>query len=252
MPTLFLSRLTLNPLRREVQRDIADCHNMHRRLLSAFPDLPDITQAREHYGVLYRIEQAHDRTTVLAQSRHTPDWTRLPEGYLLSAPEVKSLDSLYERLRPGMELTFRLYANPTRRISHRNTEQAEKWRGKRVNLSRESDQLDWLRRKGETAGFTLITIRARPSGLPDMRPTPASIPTTTSQRIPDARAVPSGAVAGRRRGSGALTFGAVTFEGRLSITDLARFRAALEQGVGSGKAYGFGLLSIAPISPSLA
>jgi CRISPR-associated protein, Cse3 family len=39
--------------------------------------------------------------------------------------------------------------------------------------------------------------------------------------------------------------GAVLFTGYLKVTDADRFRTALEHGIGSGKAFGFGLLSIA-------
>jgi CRISPR system Cascade subunit CasE len=40
----------------------------------------------------------------------------------------------------------------------------------------------------------------------------------------------------------------VLYEGELEVTDTAAFRQALEKGIGSGKAYGFGLLSVAPAS----
>ncbi|MEW6230192.1 MAG: type I-E CRISPR-associated protein Cas6/Cse3/CasE, partial [Bacillota bacterium] len=43
-----------------------------------------------------------------------------------------------------------------------------------------------------------------------------------------------------------LTFAAVEFEGHLTVLDPERFRETLRRGVGPGKAYGFGLLSIAP------
>jgi CRISPR system Cascade subunit CasE len=42
-----------------------------------------------------------------------------------------------------------------------------------------------------------------------------------------------------------MSFGSVLFEGELIVTDVKAFREALMQGIGSGKAYGFGLLSIA-------
>ena len=35
------------------------------------------------------------------------------------------------------------------------------------------------------------------------------------------------------------------FDGRLVVTDAALFRQTLVQGIGSGKAFGFGLLSVA-------
>ena len=41
-------------------------------------------------------------------------------------------------------------------------------------------------------------------------------------------------------------FRGVVFDGHLRVTDERAFKAALANGIGSGKAYGFGLMSIAP------
>ena len=251
---------------------------MHRRLLMAFPNLPDVPQAREHFGLLYRIEQqqssggqvrsaaeaasgdaseaalersaleqaARGRVVVLAQSRVAPDWSRLPLGYLLAPPEVKALDRLYDALRPEMELAFRLQANPTRRIRAHSSRETAEWRGKRVEVRGAEAQLDWLRRKGETAGFAVLEARVR-AGVSGATPTITQAYQRAGAGARDRGARDRGAtVAGYRPATGDLTLGAALFEGRLRITDLAAFRQALEQGVGSGKAYGFGLLSIAP------
>ena len=43
-----------------------------------------------------------------------------------------------------------------------------------------------------------------------------------------------------------LTFCGVAFEGRMQVVDSVLFHAALRAGIGSGKAYGYGLLSLAP------
>lgn len=226
---LYLSRLTLNPLRHEVQRDLADCHAMHERILSAFPDEAEIKAAREHFGVLYRVEPSNGATRVLVQSCQRPDWSKLPPGYLRGpALEPKRVDELYTCITTGQELVFRLRANPTRRISSRNTTQNVKWRGKRVDLRREEDQLAWLRRKGEMAGFALLEVRTKP-GVTDLRMV------QTGDRI---------------RGCSddqQLTFGMVTFDGRLIVTNAERFRCTLQLGIGPGKAFGFGLLSVAPV-----
>jgi len=72
--------------------------------------------------------------------------------------------------------------------------------------------------------------------------------------VPEVRTVPGGKITGRRNDRhlaglpGMLTFGAILFEGRLRVTDGDLFRTTLQRGIGSGKAYGFGLLSIAPPS----
>ena len=42
-------------------------------------------------------------------------------------------------------------------------------------------------------------------------------------------------------------FKSVTFEGILTVTDAARFRETLTQGLGRGKAYGNGLMTVVGI-----
>jgi CRISPR system Cascade subunit CasE len=44
-----------------------------------------------------------------------------------------------------------------------------------------------------------------------------------------------------------LALGVVLFEGELRVVDADRFRQTLVEGIGPGKAYGCGLLSIGPI-----
>lgn len=239
MTSLYLSRLRLRLLSREAQYDLANCASMHRRLLMAFPDQEEITRAREHYGVLYRIEPARASVGVLVQSRERPDWSRLPKGYLLRpASEPKRVDSLYAHIAEGQELIFRLRANPTRSISERNTRETERWRGKRVELRREEDQMAWLQRKGEAGGFELLHTRRRAeAGAPGQ-----------DAEVPDVRTTGLAQRVVGRSGERRLTFGSVVFDGRLRVTNPATFRHALEHGIGSGKAFGFGLLSVAPVA----
>ena len=229
MDQLYLSRLSLSVRNRAVQTDLSDCHAMHRRLLLAFPNLGGLPDARDHFGVLYRVESGDGAAAVLIQSNLEPDWSRIPDGYLRdSHPAVKRIDPLYAAIAEGQRLLFRLRANPTRRIRDRDTTQEERWRGKRVEIRREEDQLAWLRRKGEQSGFAPLAIRAQ-------------------QSIADVRATGIGDHVIGRHNSSRLTFASVTFEGRLRVTNPEAFRQALLQGIGSGKAFGFGLLSIAPV-----
>ena len=231
---LYLSQLLLDGHNRRVRLDLADCRALHQRMLSAFPDDPAIASAREQFGVLYRVEPQASGARVLVQSRQRPDWSRLPAGYLRVPPaDPKPVDQLYADIAAGQELLFRLRANPTRRIGSHNTEQAEQWRGKRVELRREPDQLAWLRRKGADSGFALVAVRTH---------TGAADPDVADLRTRD-----SAARVTSRRTDRQLTFASVVFEGRLRVTDTAAFLSALEHGIGSGKAFGFGLLSIAPV-----
>jgi CRISPR system Cascade subunit CasE len=227
---MFLSKLILNPFTTSVRRDLADCHDLHRTIMSAFPQA-DGAAARDEFGVLFRVETGRDgKVVLLVQSRVEPDWLRLPGGYLLEAdgnPACKPVLNHYARLAFGQRLLFRLLANPTKRVSAKNTEEDARWRGKRIDLCREEDQMAWLRRRGEAAGFRLLAARV-------------------NRDVPNVQAAPRPKTFGWREKS-RLSFGSALFNGELEITDAAAFRQALSDGVGSGKAYGFGLLSIAPI-----
>ena len=51
-----------------------------------------------------------------------------------------------------------------------------------------------------------------------------------------------------QRSGNSLTVYSVLYDGILTITDPIRFKHALENGVGHGKALGLGLLSVVPLS----
>jgi CRISPR system Cascade subunit CasE len=233
MDALYLSHLRLALRNCAVQADLSDCYAMHRRLMLAFPNLGGISDARNQFGVLYRVESTSGGLNLLIQSAAQPDWSRLPDGYLRdSITTIKRIDGLYASIAQGRRLLFRLRANPTRRISDRDTTQDERWRGKRVELRREADQFKWLVDKGKRSGFMLLPVRALPGSDP----------------IADVRATGTGDRVIGQNGSHRLMFASVTFEGRLHVTDPAPFQQALWYGIGTGKAFGFGLLSIAPDS----
>lgn len=244
---MYLSRLILNPRSHITRRDIADCQSMHRTLLGAFPLIPGgPAAAREHYGVLYRVEtiRATGMSRLYVQSTARPDWSTLPDGYLAVLPDnpaCKSVSDLYARLTEGTVLTFTLKASPTRTTgTSLKSERLAGLRrnGKRVFLGNERDQLDWLRRKGSHHGFALVELRTV-DDLSDVQHSPAELIV--------GRRLPSGSERGSDVQRDTLCFRAITFTGRLRIDDIDRFRLALARGIGAGKAYGMGLLSVAPM-----
>lgn len=229
----YLSRLLLNARNHDVRSDLSDCHELHRTILSAFPPAPLGLSPREHFGVLHRIDLKPSGPALLVQSATEPNWRHLPDGYLAANsepnPACKLIDSLVDAIEEGRSLVFRLRANPTKKVPDRITGSKN---GKRVELRDEGAQLAWLRRKGESGGFVLVDVRVSP-GVPNVRTTEAAKQTG-------------------RRGEGnhtsMLTFGSVVFDGELRVTHTPLFRDTLCAGIGSGKAYGFGLLSVAPLS----
>jgi len=222
---MFLSLLRLEPRSASVQRDIRDPHFLHRTIMRAFPDIIDPeVKARAYFGVLYRLEMDRRRGRILlyVQSRIEPDWSFLPPDYLVNDgmpnPAVKSVERAYASLREGRVLRFRLRANPTRKIDTKSGPNGERRNGRRVPLSGVDAQVEWLARKGEQHGFQLLQATIAATGAAEL------VQSYSTGR----------------------TFQGVLYEGRLVVRDAERFREALANGVGPGKAYGFGLLSIAP------
>jgi CRISPR system Cascade subunit CasE len=235
---MYLSRLWLNARSREVRRDLADPHEMHRTVMRGFPPIePASDAARAHHGVLYRVDDDPrlGRLVLYVQARTEPDWRPLPEGYLVDAmgeidnPSTTEVLSAWAALAPGRELAFRLRANPTRRIDTKSGPDGKRRNGKRVELRGDEALLTWLQRKAKDAGFALRN-------------------TSEDATVPDVRIVEERKLVGRRpRAEGdksRLTFAPVLFEGVLRVADADAFRRALAEGIGPAKAFGFGLLSV--------
>ena len=165
---------------------------------------------------------------LLVQSPVEPSWTSLPPGFLLGLddglanPAVKSMGDLLAVLCERMQLAFRLRANATRRIDTKTQADGKRRHGKRVPVRGEEGRLAWLLRQGAANGFELQRTE---NGQYDIvtREEPRSIGVRQGKRI---------------------TFSGVRYDGTLTITDALRFRGAVEAGIGPGKAYGFGLLSL--------
>ena len=210
---MYLSRLTLNPRDRNARRDLSSPYELHSTLARMFADAPQQTER-----VLFRLERGENR--VLIQSRTRPDFSALPRGYCLHA---ECRDDYGEKLRAvvsGQQLAFRLLANPTSRVT---LGEGDAKRKRRKPLLDWHAQEAWLRRKlADEAGAQLVGGRA------------VILDTQRNEKR------------GSHSGEGTQTHVPVLFEGVLVANDPDRLRAAIENGLGSAKGYGFGLLSIAP------
>ena len=174
-------------------------------------------------GFLFFIDPLpNGRAVIIVQSAIVPDWNYAfhNASHLLAAPPVvKPFEPHFPK---GQWLRFRLAANPTRRLSKHSPDAKEESIGKRVPVP--TDRLiDWLAHRGESAGFDITRDATTLQ--------PGYIYFNKSDKENDK---------GQRLRS-------VLFNGLLRVTDPDAFRQTLVHGIGSGKAFGFGLLLTAPV-----
>jgi CRISPR system Cascade subunit CasE len=220
------------------------------------------------------------RAVIIVQSAGKPDWEYAfhNAGYLLAAPpEWKSFDPSFTK---GQRFRFCLVANPTKKIDTINKKKLnncakEKFKGRhgrRVPVPTDR-LLDWLASKDredskpERSGFSIdndsTTVQpgyvyvnktgeydgqywkldATEFALSDKSCKFCRRPEITSRHN-------CSAIKQQRdgkRGKHGQRLRSVRYEGVLEVTDADCFHKTLIRGIGPGKAFGFGLLSVARV-----
>lgn len=218
---MHLTRFEINPARRDARALLASPQKLHAAVLAAFPprDTPP-----EQGRVLWRIDRTGHRAALFIVSPHRPDLTHLVEQAGWPATDTtwdtRDYQPLLDRLDTGQHWAFRLKANPT--ASRRKTPDAT--RSQRFAHVTVAQQTDWLLARAERLGFAI------PAG---------------DHKEPDVAVRGRDNTAFARQGKH-VTIATAVYEGHLRITDPDALRTALTDGIGPAKAYGCGLLTLAP------
>ena len=204
---LWLTRVVLDARHRNTRNDLGNVVGMHRDVLAMFPQVPE-KAARASLAVLHRLDQGSSGPTLLVQSSVEPDTSRFP----LKALDVRttSLTPLLERLTEGTVVRYRIVANATKRAA--NGPMA----GKRIALGRAHAGLWWAER-AERSGLGL-------EGAPNLV---------------------GELLRGRDANDGEVTLRPWRIDGVARVREPDVLVAAVRSGLGRGRPYGCGLLSLA-------
>lgn len=227
---MHFSRFQINPQRREAKRLLANPRAMHAAVESAFPP----HDVRGDDGrVLWRVDVDRHDVRLYVVSPGQPDFRHLVEqaGWEASPGETTDYERFLGGLQIGQRYSFRVTVNPVKRTHIQGQ------RGQLLPLVGEQSQIEWLASRGDTWGF-----RAREHEVPAEIAVPEA-PQSLAVRVVQRRdRVFAKTDQDRRR---TVTQRQVTMTGELEVTDAAGLRAALVQGMGRGKAYGCGLMTLA-------
>lgn len=159
--------------------------------------------------VLWRLEPCDTRIqSLLVAHEQLLNYGNVRDRYPDYLATVETRRIRTENVKAGGVYRFRLTGNPT--VTRE---------GKRYALSGPADQLLWLSRQGSRCGFTVLGALV------------------SEDRFRK----------GRRHNDdiGRIAFRSVAFDGHLRVEDLPVFHEALRMGIGHGKAFGCGLLTLA-------
>lgn len=255
---MFLSSLLIdtgsNPDRpRPGRLWLRNLYHVHQRLCMGFPSKdrksadPDFLQPYEpkdfpheknvhaergaNRGFLFRVDpQPGGGVMILVQSAIEPDWNYAFHNvdFLAATPQRKTFDPDFTS---GQQFRFRLLANPTRKIDTKTRPDGKKSYGQRVPVP-EAKLVEWIAKQGHTR--QIPTRKGHPSETRD-----GGFSIDQESII-----VQSGYIHFKKRKDNGQRMFSVRYEGVLKVTDPDELLKTVTQGIGSGKGFGFGLLSL--------
>lgn len=214
---MHLTRFEINPQRRDARLVLASPQRMHASVLAAFPESRDDPSEGR---ILWRVDEGRHDAVLYVFSPDKPDLTHLVEsiGRPTYGWQTRDYGPFLDRLAVGDRWAFRLLANPVH-----NARPVDGGRGKRVGHVTAEQQTDWFTRQAERHGFA---VEVGSAGEPDLL-----LRARRTVRF--------------TRRSRTVTLATAVFEGNLRVVDPESLRAALVGGIGPGKGYGCGLITLA-------
>ncbi|QBI51842.1 type I-E CRISPR-associated protein Cas6/Cse3/CasE [Streptomonospora litoralis] len=234
---MYLTRFRINTVLRDARRLLSSPRTMHAAVMNAFPDvLPTDTETPR---VLWRVDRnAKAEVFLYIVSPAKPDLTHMVEqaGWK-EQPNWQTYDygPFLERLATGERWAFRLTANPVHSIRRKDGEPT-----KVTAHVTPRHQAQWLLQRQESAGFRVLEKPEEQRLLPGGDEHELLVHDRRSQAFhkpgQDAKA----------KGKNRVSLVTATFDGRLEVVDAEALRRTLTQGLGRAKAYGCGLMTLAP------
>lgn len=206
---LYLSKIVLTP-HQEEREHLHNIYQLHQKLWQGFGKKPN----DKDRDFLFRIDPGHGKTKeILLQSLSEPNWSRIfPD----QGVQMKSFSPHFIE---GQRFFFYLRANAmVAKMSERNA----KGRTKKRPMPAEQYK-DWFLAQGEKHGFSVQLV----------------------DRVGDVTVWGYKQKSEEKQQSKQhLRFTGQNLQGHLQVTDVTQFSEIYQKGLGRGKAFGFGLLSL--------
>ncbi|MFK0043916.1 type I-E CRISPR-associated protein Cas6/Cse3/CasE [Streptomyces sp. NPDC090741] len=248
---LALARIPLNPASRDVHRDVRDPGQMHRTVMNLIDREDGNPTARSDANLLHRLDLGPDGASLLVQATVPIHLDRLPDGYAQSAPAQRDATPVLDWIAAGRTVRYRIHANPvtTTRDPQLLHQEADRRAESAVKAGQTFAAAARLREEF-LARAARQAAKRRGITLPVTSDTIAAWWTRTAEthglHIDLVIDSPLPRITARRSDAPTVTLTAVALDGIATITNSDAVCTAVTNGIGKGRAYGLGLLSLAP------
>jgi CRISPR system Cascade subunit CasE len=243
---MYFTRFRVNTARVGARKLLSSPQVLHAAVMASF--VAEVEHGGGAPRVLWRLDHrvtaTGRRDTLLYMvSPARPDLTHMVEqaGWPTTPEwETTSYKPFLDRLATGAQWRFRLTANPVHSIRRTAAEPT-----KRTAHVGPRHQAGWLLQRQADAGFQVLDRVLDPAEPPGpLDSTDGVRPELVVHNKRDLAFHKRDAASGKLLG---VRLATVTYDGLLRVTDPDALRRTLTTGLGRGKAYGCGLLTLAPL-----
>lgn len=210
----YITRIPLDFRKRKTMRAMVQPSIFHGIVENCF----ELGNPRKRH--LWRLDSSRRDSYILIVSKEKPNIeSAVKQIGFQRGSAVKNYDEFLRSIKDGATYRFRLRANPVRKPKVDGKTQI-------IPLISEEAQLNWLNRQSKNHGFAVLPNKIK---IIEDETTCFTKKTKERTRTP-------------------ITMKCVTYDGVLTVTDADTLRKTLMDGMGRERAFGCGLLTLAPIA----
>jgi len=229
-----LTRISINPARRNGRKLLTNPQAMHAAVRASFP--PDIAEGDGR--ILWRVDTQDHESVLYIVGPEKPTGALIVEqaGWDSRPAQSADYDRFLNSLMKGQRWHFEIVGNPTYSVPNGK-------RGKVKAHVSVRHQLDWLYKQADRAGFALAPRIEDECSDEERARWDINDAPMVMERWTDAFGKGNEPHASRHK----VRIAKARFSGTLEVTDAEALRHALIHGIGRARAYGCGLLTLAPV-----
>lgn len=207
---MFLSKLVFNLHSRKAINAVVNANEMHKLVMSMFKNIESDTPRKE-LSVLYSLDIGPTQVGVLVQSLDEPNADKLLNDNTIISIQTKSIDKMLDSIEKGSWLRLEVLSEPYKKVENINSKNS-----RRKVLTNEEEKLEWFNRKISANGCF----------------------------VKNEMIVKKGDTVYGQKKNLKFVYHPSVYSCIIKIDDKDKFNELVKNGIGSGKAYGMGMLKI--------